>query len=524
MLIKFLDRGTGSGKQATDYLLREHDHKGEIRTSIKVLHGNANMVADVADSLSFKHRYRSAVLAWHRDDQPTEKQIQEVLQEFERVAFAGLKPNQYTYLAVLHEENDGSKHIHIIVPRVELTTGKSFNIAPPGWQKTYDLIMDKMNAKYAWASPRDEERRQAVTMSKYDIHSNTPNTQAKKLINEHIVSMVASGNLTSKNEIVEFLSGLGEITRNGKDYVSVKLKGAKTAIKLKGGVYSDGYGSTKKINGISEKSEVGRDTGTRKRPDRGAFEGFSRELERVIEGRAQYNQYRYRGDDSSTLQKAQQAQNHEPMVNHGLTPNDRSIDVDRGGNRNVELGGVGILEAGGVGKSQSGVEINRDKDRHCEGLEVSDYDLSRWLRYEIEARNLRSKGGMVRQNKPHKKTEKRGLDDISGTRTHETVKSARAYIQGGIRETVNKIAASLGSCEQQVEIDRRRAVGTYQGTNRDIVTVSDFIEHLDRTIEEIERLIATTQEILAPTTTTNKRAMVVEVEEVEPSMAWGMGR
>jgi len=80
--------------------------------------------------LDFKHRYTSGVIAWHKDDAPTDEQIAQVLDDFERVAFAGLEPNQYTYYAVLHEESNGAKHVHVIAPRVELSTGKSMNIAP----------------------------------------------------------------------------------------------------------------------------------------------------------------------------------------------------------------------------------------------------------------------------------------------------------------------------------------------------------------------------------------------------------
>ncbi|MDS9863240.1 hypothetical protein XB97_02650, partial [Acinetobacter pittii] len=70
------------------------------------------------------------VIAWSKDDAPTNDEINEVLDTFEAHAFSGLKPTQYHFTAVLHEEDDGSKHEHFLVPRLELETGKALNIAP----------------------------------------------------------------------------------------------------------------------------------------------------------------------------------------------------------------------------------------------------------------------------------------------------------------------------------------------------------------------------------------------------------
>ena len=86
-----------------------------------------------------------AVLLWSKSDNPTDAEVSEVLDEFEKHAFAGLQPNQYHFTAVLHEEDDGSKHVHFLVPRIELETGKALNIAPPGHEKYFDPLRDYFN-------------------------------------------------------------------------------------------------------------------------------------------------------------------------------------------------------------------------------------------------------------------------------------------------------------------------------------------------------------------------------------------
>ena len=60
-------------------------------------------------------------------------EIEAVVDEFEQTAWAGLEPDRYAWTAVQHDEPSGAVHVHILAARVDLETGKSLNIAPPGW-------------------------------------------------------------------------------------------------------------------------------------------------------------------------------------------------------------------------------------------------------------------------------------------------------------------------------------------------------------------------------------------------------
>jgi len=291
MLIKFINRGTGSGKSAKEYLLQQKDHKGEVRAGVKVLRGNPQAVTDVIDSLDFKHKYRSAVIAWHKDDNPTDKEIAQVLEDFERVSFAGLEANQYCYYAVQHEDSDGSKHVHIVVPRVELQSGLSMNIAPPNWQKTYDVLRDKHNVKNEWASPADLERRQSLTLDKSMIHGKLKQNEAKQLINQFVNDAISHELVKDREEMVAYLSEIGEVTRQGKDYLSVKPNGFKKAIKLKGAIYEREFDIEKFDRKIEREKEerVGGGAGNRARK----LDRVSSVLENIIEERAKFNKKRF---------------------------------------------------------------------------------------------------------------------------------------------------------------------------------------------------------------------------------------
>ncbi|MCG5256175.1 MULTISPECIES: hypothetical protein [Acinetobacter calcoaceticus/baumannii complex] len=159
MLIKMLRHGTGSAARAASYVLDEKDHMNIVRPHVEVLCGDPHLFAKIADSSPFKHKYTSAVIAFTEEDQPTNVEIKDVLKQFEALAFSGLEPDQYHMTAVLHQEPNGSKHIHILVPRLELRSGRSMNIAPPGrFQKHFHMLQDKLNFEYGWADPNDPDR------------------------------------------------------------------------------------------------------------------------------------------------------------------------------------------------------------------------------------------------------------------------------------------------------------------------------------------------------------------------------
>ena len=85
-----------------------------------------------------------------------------MVDEFEKTAWAGLEPDRYTWAAVQHREAGGGVHVHVLAARCDLETGKSLNIAAPGWQKTFDALRDWQNHENGWSRPDDPERARDV--------------------------------------------------------------------------------------------------------------------------------------------------------------------------------------------------------------------------------------------------------------------------------------------------------------------------------------------------------------------------
>lgn len=255
MMNKFFRHGTGSGARAINYLLQSNDHKGGVRAGIRVMRGDPERVAKLVDSLDFVHRYTSGVIAFHPDDEPTEDQVTEVLAEFERLAFAGLERDQYAFTVIEHVDSDGSKHYHTFCARVELRTGKSLNIAPPGWQKTYDHLVDHFNAKFGWQHPGDPNNARDVqpgfgvyqkgfadlTKSENVFAALDVDSHSRLVLADMIEQRVRAGIISNRADMISHLSEIGDITRQGKNYISVRLNGESKNTRLKGTLFHDDF-------------------------------------------------------------------------------------------------------------------------------------------------------------------------------------------------------------------------------------------------------------------------------------------
>lgn len=237
MMIKFLRHGTGSAAGAARYVLADRDHLNALREGVKTLRGNAEMFSAIADSCGFKQRYTSGVIAFAPEDDPSDQELQDVLDSFEELAFAGLEKEDYHLFAVQHDEPDGSKHIHILVPRVHLATKKSLNIAPPNHSSVYYPWRDLWNEQKGWASPKDPARRRRLGKPKdgflLDKQKQKKGLKLEKDEREFIVDSieqgVRAGEIKNRSDVESFLrnqflsEGVGIVSRVVKSSISVRL-------------------------------------------------------------------------------------------------------------------------------------------------------------------------------------------------------------------------------------------------------------------------------------------------------------
>ena len=254
--IKFLDHGKGSAAHASAYVLDELDHLGNVRAGVEVLRGDAHTFNASCAASPHLWKYTSGVIAWAVEDNPSDAQIQEVLNDFEQHAFAGLDPAQYHLFAVLHTDDDGSKHIHVLIPRLDLNSRKSLNIAPPGHEKHFDSLRDYFNTKYQWSRPDDLLLMQTTQepnyvaklnaqakhiLSSQDIEQLTKK-QFGKTIDNYVKTLLKTQMATDRTDIVACLQQIKGVqsVKPHPNYVSVTLTNGKTH-RLKGDFYNEQF-------------------------------------------------------------------------------------------------------------------------------------------------------------------------------------------------------------------------------------------------------------------------------------------
>jgi len=324
---------------------------GVKRAKVQVLRGNPAMCGQLIDSLRFVQRYSSCVINWAPEDRPTEDEINAVLDDFQRVAFAGLRPDQYTYAAVLHEEASGGVHIHVITPRVELTTGMSLNIAPPNWKYIFDPMRDFWNRSLGWARPDDPLRARAVQPERFGTWAAWQSGADPKLaVTEWLTVQVNAGLIDSREDVLACLKEIGTVNRVNADFISVRLEATTRPIRLKGTMYGANFNGEAFRKAGS--AAAGRSAG-REKPDPDAAAGALSKLERAISARAAYNERRYR-TPRPRPEPAAFRDYRKPSVDDVVAP-----AVQSGAERHdcLDVGGVELVDrksSVGVGASQTG--------------------------------------------------------------------------------------------------------------------------------------------------------------------------
>ena len=245
MLAKFLAHGTGSAQAAADYLTRELDSQGEVREDVTVLRGDPDAVAAVADALEFEHKYTSGVIAWAPEDRPSNMAIDLVLNEFEKTAWAGLEQDRYAWAAVQHRAATGGVHVHVLAARCDLETGKSLNIAPPGWEQTYDPLVKALNLDHGWSRPddparaRDQQPGHRAYLDAAALRTGIAREDDPRALIQHYIQQgVELGKVQDRAGVVAALQQLElDVPRQGKNYVTAHDPKSGKRWRLKGTVY-----------------------------------------------------------------------------------------------------------------------------------------------------------------------------------------------------------------------------------------------------------------------------------------------
>ncbi|WP_228866496.1 relaxase/mobilization nuclease domain-containing protein [Roseibium aggregatum] len=320
MLIKLFRSGKGGGAAPVDYLTASHvlaydGNRDLIRDDAgvplmksrdplpEVLAGDPDHTRALIDACPHAWTYRAGVISFDKDDHPTEEQQQTVMDAFDELAFAGLDRDQVDMLWVRHS-HEGRVELHFCTPRMELTSGKSLNIAPPGYQKAMDALRDMLNKEYGWADPQDPSRSQDIKQ----LPEKKLRAQGREDIQNWLEDLIVAGRISSRPDMVAALEGAGfELPRQGKTYLTVKDPDSDTRWRLKGDIFHADWTREKTAQRAAERDPRADAPGGSERLAARSLSDLRDEYRAHIEKRRLYNQQRYplvSGGNERDLRKA----------------------------------------------------------------------------------------------------------------------------------------------------------------------------------------------------------------------------
>ena len=390
MLIKFFRNGKGVGAGPVGYLVADNvlaydDNRDLIRDADgqpmtvtreplpEVLRGNPDRTEALIDANCHQWTYRTGVISFAAEDGPTEEQQAEVMDHFEHLAFAGLEPEQYDVLWVRHTHEDRIE-LHFCTPRLELTSGRSLNIAPPGYEKAFDSLWDVMNQRYGWADPMELERVQEVC----DTIETPTRAQGRDELHAWLQDQISVGLITGRASMLDALTDAGfDIPCAGKAYLTARDPDTGERWRLKGEIFHENW----QADPAEREAErgAGHDPAGLRRLDGIATGELQDRFEHHCDQRAAYNRDRYPHLSATEQELADDL----ALADHGdVLGGDRlddgrelALDADAGQFGNDGLGPdadrQGERDLAGTGPEQDAAE-----DLHA-GRQISDLHQDR---------------------------------------------------------------------------------------------------------------------------------------------------
>ncbi|GAA6987883.1 hypothetical protein HpCHC71_15220 [Helicobacter pylori] len=330
MLVKFwgINQGGGDGDGSVNYLLNERVKQG----TAKVLKGDPNLTKSLLLSLTQKHKACVGCLSFEEPN-INESLKYELMESFENALLTESMQNRYNILWVEHTDK-GRLELNFVIPKIDLERQKAFN---PYYHKVdlkrIDTWKDCINLKHNFTNPKDLEKQHNIQQHQ------TKNPKNKELLATYEkLDKLIQDNLgklfNSRNDIINFLkSNQCEVTRQGKDYISVKLPKEPKTKRLKGFYYHETFRTIADIR--EQLSEVRQREIQREHPnyqrDSGNHAELLRELENELHRHIEYKQQYYKQLHEFNSKEPRESKEQLPRTRESQqrTQQDYTSEVDR---------------------------------------------------------------------------------------------------------------------------------------------------------------------------------------------------
>lgn len=489
MLIKFFPNGKGAGAGPVGYLVAERvlaydgnrdlvrDADGQPLTVTRdplpeVLRGDPSRTEALIDASRHQWTYRAGVVSFAAEDAPSEAQQAEVMDAFEQLAFAGLDGEQYDMLWVRHSHEDRVE-LHFCTPRLELTTGRSLNIAPPGYQDAYDSLRDLMNQRYGWADPMELERAQEVR----DTIEAPTRAHGRDELHAWILDQISMGLIEDRASMIDVLTDAGfDLPRLGKAYLTAQDPETGERWRLKGEIFHEDWQADPAEREIER--GAGHDTPGIRRLDGIPAGELQDRFDGHCERRAAYHRERYTPLPESEQELVRDADRTDQALADDLALGD--LGADRDGDR-LDDGRELVLDvhADALGADGAGPDADRPGGADLADAEPRQ-DRAEDLHAGRDAGDLHQDRGEIDDDAP----------DSLGARL--------ARLRRAVGDGLRNLSAGIERVRGALDEEAASPAGWYRGLRDVAHTLADRVNagvawlaerrgHLQRAGREVER-------------------------------------
>jgi hypothetical protein len=238
MIVKFWGTKNGGGIGAINYLLNHREKEGTAIT----LKGDPEITKDIINGITRKHKVTVGCLSFSEGHLDSEVKVK-LMEDFEKMLLPDLDSSNYNILWVEHSDK-GRVELNFVIPKIDLESGKRLNSYLDKLDRDrVDTWKRIVNIENNFSSPDDPSKAQAFT------HNNkNPFLKDYEELNGYLYQQVEEENITSRDGLVCFLKEANIlVTRESKNYLSIKLPDAKKAKRFKGGIYSEKFKSIENV-------------------------------------------------------------------------------------------------------------------------------------------------------------------------------------------------------------------------------------------------------------------------------------
>ena len=257
MLVKFFKTKNGGSIAGINYLL---NHRIKDKTAF-VLKGSEAVTRQIVSNITKKQKLCIGCLSFEESDIDLDTK-QKIIDEFETLLFGEYK-KRLNILWVQHIDK-GRLELNFAIPKIDLESGMSFN---PYYDKADRALIDAwqnyINLKFGFSDPKDPAKAHMLQGSRKEIGVTKDYIELEKILTEKFINQEFS----CRDDILKALRDSNiEVSRVGKDYISIKLPNTKKAKRFKGDIFSEEFKDFKSMEQLRGKTET-RATEFRNRAD-----------------------------------------------------------------------------------------------------------------------------------------------------------------------------------------------------------------------------------------------------------------